>query len=64
MAFESRMDKTVRHRLLGDSASCHRILETQASLLARSSDGRDAGVSAVSGRVMAASCGTGMLSAI
>ena len=35
MAFESRMDETVRHRLLGYSASYRRILETQARLLAR-----------------------------
>lgn len=34
-AFESRMDETVRHRLLGYSASYRRILETQARLLAR-----------------------------
>ena len=35
MAFEARMDETVRHRLLGYSASYRRILETQARLLAR-----------------------------
>ena len=35
MAFEARMDETVRHRLLGYPASYRRILETQARLLAR-----------------------------
>ena len=34
-AFESRMDETIQHRLLGYSASYRRILETQARLLAR-----------------------------
>ena len=35
MAFEARMNESVRHRLLGYSASYRRILETQARLLAR-----------------------------
>ena len=35
MAFETRMNESVRHRLLGYSASYRRILETQARLLAR-----------------------------
>ena len=35
MAFEQRMNETIRHRLLGYSASYRRILETQARLLAR-----------------------------
>lgn len=35
MAFESRMNETIRHRLLGYSASYRRILETQVRLLAR-----------------------------
>lgn len=35
MAFETRMNESVRHRLLGYSASYRRILETQVRLLAR-----------------------------
>ena len=34
-AFESRMDESIQHRLLGYAASYRRIMETQARLLAR-----------------------------
>ena len=35
LAYERRMDSSVRHPALGYSASYRRILETQARLLAR-----------------------------